>query len=85
LKDLIVNAPKANEDIIQTQPISLSDPDLDGGNALLDSASIPNGSGKSPRDLLVEKGEVAAAPDGRVDDFRLAKPATVLSNPVIRN
>lgn len=85
LKDLIVNAPAANEDIIQTQPISLSDPDLDGGNALMDAAAIPVVSGKSPRDLLVEKGEVAAAPEGRVDDFRLAKPATILSNPVIRN
>ncbi|MDQ0321836.1 hypothetical protein QO002_003974 [Pararhizobium capsulatum DSM 1112] len=85
LKDLIVSAPAANEDIIQTQPISLKDPDLDGGSALMDANAIPAGSGKSPRDLLVEKGEVAAAPEGRVDDFRLAKPGTVLSNPVIRN
>ncbi len=85
LKDLIVNAPTANEDIIQTQPIALSDPDLDGGAALLNAGAIPAGSGKSPRDLLVEKGEVVTAPEGRVDDFRLSKPATILGNPVIRN
>lgn len=85
LKDLVVTAPLANEDIIQTQPISLDDPDLDGGTALLGGTTALAGNGKSPRDKLVEKGEVAAAPAGRVDDFRLAKPETVISNPVIRN
>ncbi len=85
LKDLVVTAPLANEDIIQTQPISLDDPDLDGGAALLGGTASLSGNGKSPRDKLVEKGEVAAAPAGRVDDFRLAKPETVISNPVIRN
>ncbi len=85
LKDLVVIAPLANEDIIQTQPISLDDPDLDGGAALLGGTASLSGNGKSPRDKLVEKGEVAAAPAGRVDDFRLAKPETVISNPVIRN
>ena len=35
--------------------------------------------------IIIEKGEVADAPIGRVDDFRLAKPQTVISNPVIRN
>jgi hypothetical protein len=85
LKDLVVTAPTANEDIIQTQPISLDDPDLDGGTALLGGTTALAGNGKSPRDKLVERGEVAAAPAGRVDDFRLAKPETVISNPVIRN
>lgn len=85
LKDIIVTAPANNEDITQTPPISLGDPDLDGGAALLNANAIPSGNGKSPRDMLVEKGEVTTAPEGRVDDFRLAKPATILSNPVIRN
>ena len=85
LKDLVVAAPTANEDIIQTQPISLDDPNLDGGASLLGGASALTSNGKSPRDRLVEKGEVADAPIGRVDDFRLAKPQTVISNPVIRN
>ncbi|WP_275785053.1 SGNH/GDSL hydrolase family protein [Pararhizobium gei] len=85
LKDLVIAAPTANEDILQTQPISLNDPDLDGGMSLLGGAVPFSSSGKSPRDRLVEKGDVSAAPVGRVDDFRLAKPETVISNPVIRN
>jgi len=85
MKDLVVAAPTANEDIIQTQPISLDDPNLDGGASLLGGPATLTSNGKSPRDRLVEKGEVAEAPAGRVDDFRLAKPETVISNPVIRN
>ena len=85
MKDLVVAAPLANEDIIQTQPISLDDPNLDGGAGLLGGTATLTSNGKSPRDRLVEKGEIAAAPAGRVDDFRLAKPETVISNPVIRN
>ncbi|WP_372353046.1 DUF459 domain-containing protein [Pararhizobium sp. BT-229] len=85
MKDLVVAAPTANEDIIQTQPISLDDPNLDGGSSLLGGTATLASNGKSPRDRLVEKGEIAVAPAGRVDDFRLAKPETVISNPVIRN
>ncbi|OCP15132.1 DUF459 domain-containing protein [Ensifer sp. LC163] len=85
LKDLVVTAPLANEDIVKTQPIGLTDPELDGAAALLGDAAPNKGTGKSPRDRLVDKGDVAAAPVGRVDDFRLAKPGTVISNPVIRN
>ncbi|WP_455270176.1 SGNH/GDSL hydrolase family protein [Rhizobium herbae] len=85
MKDLVVAAPTANEDIIQTQPISLDDPDLDGGATLLGGGTVLTSNGKSPRDRLVEKGEVAEAPAGRIDDFRLAKPETVISNPVFRN
>ncbi|KQX02721.1 hypothetical protein ASD01_18445 [Ensifer sp. Root423] len=85
LKDLVVTAPLGNEDIVKTQPIGLTDPALDGAASLLGSAAPDKGNGKSPRDLLVGKGDVAAAPAGRVDDFRLSKPNTVISNPVIRN
>jgi hypothetical protein len=85
MKDLVVAAPTANEDIIQTQPIGLDDPDLDGSTTLLGGGAVLTSNGKSPRDRLVEKGDVAEAPSGRVDDFRLAKPETVISNPVIRN
>jgi len=85
LKDLVVAAPTANEDIVQTQPISLDDPNLDGGSSLLGGTATLTSNGRSPRDRLVEKGEIAEAPAGRVDDFRLAKPETVISNPVIRN
>lgn len=85
MKDLVVAAPTANEDIIQTQPIGLDDPDLDGSTTLLGGGAVLTSNGKSARDRLVEKGEVAEAPAGRVDDFRLSKPETVISNPVFRN
>ncbi|MDO9417300.1 SGNH/GDSL hydrolase family protein [Pararhizobium sp.] len=77
--------PAVSTDILETQPISLADPELDGGTALLGASMPKTLTIKTPRDNLVEKGEVAEAPAGRVDDFRLAKPSTVLSNPVIRN
>ncbi|WFS00046.1 DUF459 domain-containing protein [Rhizobium tumorigenes] len=55
----------------RTPPISLSDPELDGGSVLLGNAAPSNSGPPSPRDLLVEKGEIAPAPTGRVDDYRL--------------
>lgn len=79
LKDLVVTAPLANEDIVKTQPISLTDPELDGATALLGGDAPLKSTGKSPRDLLIEKGEVVAAPSGRIDDFQLAKPEAVAS------
>src|SRR5690606_32634669 len=76
LKDLVVATPPAEDaEITKTQPISLADPALDGGTALLGGTPI-KGTGKSLRDKLVEKGETADAPLGRVDDFRLDKTAT---------
>jgi hypothetical protein len=60
---------------LRTQPISLSDPNLDGGAELLGAAISPASSTQSPRDLLVEKGEMAPAPAGRVDDYRLKRAA----------
>lgn len=64
--------------VVTVPPISLMDPDLDGGTELLDAAAIPKTDGTSPRDRLIEKGETVDAPDGRVDDFRwkpMAEPA----------
>jgi hypothetical protein len=55
--------------IVSVPPISLMDPDLDGGSQLLDAASLPKTNGTSPRDTLIEMGETVVAPDGRVDDF----------------
>jgi hypothetical protein len=57
-------------DIVSVPPISLMDPDLDGGSQLLDAAAIPKGHGTSPRDKLIEKGETVVPPEGRVDDFK---------------
>ncbi|MGV2100709.1 SGNH/GDSL hydrolase family protein [Rhizobium sp. 21-4511-3d] len=54
-----------------TQPISLSDPNLDGGSELLGAKAPPVSLTKSPRDMLVQDGMVEEAPAGRVDDYRL--------------
>lgn len=54
-----------------TQPISLSDPNLDGGSELLGAKAPPVSLTKSPRDILVQDGMVEQAPAGRVDDYRL--------------
>lgn len=59
------------EKITRTLPMSLSDPNLDGGAQLLGAAPATAPSTPSPRDLLVEKGQTAPAPTGRVDDYRL--------------
>jgi uncharacterized protein len=63
--------PSETNQPLRTQPISLSDPDLDGGKELLGAKVAPPPTGKSPRDLLVEKGEMAPAPAGRVDNYSL--------------
>lgn len=76
LKDLIVATPAAEDtEITKTQPIGLADPALDSGTALL-GGTVVKGNGKSLREKLVEKGEIADAPLGRVDDFQLKKTAT---------
>ena len=61
--------PAANA--VPTQPISLADPDLDGGSALLGAGQPPVTLVQSPRDLLVKRGELAPAPTGRIDDYRI--------------
>jgi hypothetical protein len=52
-------------------PISLSDPNLDGGKELLGGTQSPISLTKSPRDMLVQEGKMEPAPEGRVDDYRL--------------
>lgn len=62
-------------DIVSVPPISLLDPELDGGAQLLDTAAMPKASGLSPRDKLIQKGQTVDAPEGRVDDFSWKPPA----------
>lgn len=73
------NAPNpalSSNSVEHTMPISLSDPNLDGGGALLGaSAPMPVTLGRSPRDMLVEDGTMAPAPAGRIDDYRVTAPA----------
>lgn len=56
---------------VRTQPISLTDPELDGGNALLGDKPAPVTIRETPRELLIKRGEMADAPLGRVDDYRM--------------
>ncbi len=72
-------------EITRTPPIALTDPALDGGDTLLGAGPTPVAAEKSPLARLLDGGETGEAPNGRVDDFRLAKPANVISNPIIRN
>jgi hypothetical protein len=64
------------EKVTRTPPMSLSDPELDGGSQLLGATPVPASTTPSPRDLLVDKGQMAPAPAGRVDDYRLPGAAT---------
>lgn len=70
--DTTVAAPTI-ADVVTVPPISLLDPELDGGSQLLDVATVPKANGNSPRDRLIQKGETVDAPEGRVDDFKWVK------------
>lgn len=73
----LVNLPPSDiQNITRTVPIDLSDPNLDGGMELLDSDRLVRSPIPTPREILVEKGELPPAPSGRIDDFKTgATPA----------
>jgi uncharacterized protein len=52
-------------------PISLSDPELDGGKELLGALPEPEAGSQSPRDRLVKRGEMEPAPSGRIDNYKI--------------
>lgn len=62
-------APVESVNILRTLPVAMTDPDLDGGTELLGGAPTQTSFTQSPRDLLVDKGEIAPAPEGRADNF----------------
>lgn len=55
--------------IDRTVPVSLSDPELDGGSELLGAQTAAKGDPRSPGEKLVVQGIAPAAPPGRADDF----------------
>lgn len=59
---------------VPAQPISLMDPELDGGAELLGAAPLPPHIVESPRDMLIKRGEIPPAPEGRIDNY--ATPST---------
>ena len=54
-------------------PISLSDPELDGGKELLGSIPTTDNLSQSPRENLVKRGQMDPAPAGRIDDYKISK------------
>ncbi len=73
LPDLLNLPPAEQVKIVRTPPISLMDPELDGGKELLGAAPVRSAADTSARTLLVERGEVETPPAGRIDDYRLTK------------
>ncbi|MBB3233210.1 SGNH/GDSL hydrolase family protein [Phyllobacterium endophyticum] len=67
--------PQAPVTVDRVAPISLNDPELDGGSALL--GAVPRGApapAKSARDRLVIDGVAPDGQPGRVNDFSWPKP-----------
>ncbi|WP_162894788.1 SGNH/GDSL hydrolase family protein [Rhizobium terrae] len=67
--------PSPTGQTVPTHPISLSDPELDGGKDLLGAAPLPVIMMETPRDKLVKRGELPPAPAGRIDDYRVSGAA----------
>lgn len=59
--------------VLTALPISLSDPELDGGKELLSAIPATNELSQSPRDKLVKRGEMDPAPAGRIDNYKISK------------
>lgn len=55
--------------VMRTRPVAMTDPDLDGGSALLGEMPATASLVRSPRDQLVIDGMLPEAPEGRVDNF----------------
>lgn len=60
--------------ITRTLPVSISDPELDGGKVLLGGRQNPVPIVETPRDMLVRRGSLPDTPGGRVDDDSILRP-----------
>lgn len=65
---------------IRTQPINVTDPDLDGGKELLGAKPMPLQIAETPRQRLIKRGEMDEAPLGRIDDYRRSEDAVAAVN-----
>lgn len=68
---LLSSLPPEVEARMPSQPINLSDPELDGGKELLGAAAIKPVARETPQNLLLTKGFLPDAPVGRIDNVRL--------------
>lgn len=66
--------------IVRTQPVSLKDPELDGGTELLGLVAAPKTEARSPGEKLLIEGIAPDARPGRADDFS-ARPPAAPANP----
>ena len=73
---LLSSLPPEAEANVPSQPISLSDPDLDGGKDLLGAKSLAATPQDTPRNLLLTKGKLPDAPVGRVDYYQYQTTGT---------
>ncbi|WP_312222412.1 SGNH/GDSL hydrolase family protein [Rhizobium rhizoryzae] len=68
---LLSSLPPEVEAKMPSQPINLSDPELDGGKELLGASTIKPVARETPQNLLLTKGFLPDAPVGRIDNVRL--------------
>lgn len=73
---LLANLPPEAETKVPSQPISLSDPELDGGKELLGATTAKAVASETPQNLLLTKGMLPDAPAGRIDNYKIAAPAS---------
>lgn len=73
---LLANLPPEAETKVPSQPISLSDPELDGGKELLGATTVKAVASETPQNMLLTKGTLPDAPVGRIDNYKLATPAS---------
>ena len=73
---LITNLPPEAAATVPSQPISLSDPQMDGGDSLLGAGTPPATAPDSPRSLLLTRGKLPDPPIGRIDNYRMTPEAT---------
>ncbi|TWF51910.1 hypothetical protein FHW37_1056 [Neorhizobium alkalisoli] len=67
----LTTLPSAIGPAVPTRPISLTDPELDGGKELLGGMPTQPAMQETPRDKLVKRGELDPPPAGRIDDYRI--------------
>lgn len=72
---LITSLPPETAATVPSQPISLTDPQMDGGDSLLGSGPQPVTAPDSPRSLLLTRGKMPDPPAGRIDNY--TQPPTV--------
>ena len=65
----------------RTNPVAMTDPDLDGGSQLLGGTVTPVNLNPTPRDMLVNQGIAPEAQVGRIDNFAWPKTTGATKKP----